>query len=165
MRNSDDQWRVLLRIMLMLALPVAVLGISSGIVDRTVNWYHGGRVHAQASQAAPAPPAQSPPAAPQPAAPTVPVCSGPYCPTDAQRLQLENLQLKAQMAQYLYASKSQQLPEFQQFQIALTAIFAECAKVRDEHKWPATVDCDIQQQPIKFIDKKAAAAAASAPVK
>lgn len=122
---------------------------------------------ANKSASAGAPPAATatapaaPPSAPVPASasvsgttPTVPgpVQQSTYTPTDTQALRLENAQLKAQLAQSAYATASQQLPQFAQFQSAIGALQAECRTVISESKWPTQVQCDISAQPVRFCE-------------
>jgi hypothetical protein len=63
----------------------------------------------------------------------LPVQSSKYKPTDLQLLRLQVKQRDAQLAQVALRDAQQQ------FQSTLAALQQEADKVRDENKWPATV--------------------------
>jgi hypothetical protein len=71
-------------------------------------------------------------------------------PSDIQHLKLENIQLKAKLAQQSWSTKAYQLPEFTAANAALTALQQECTKVVQENKWPASVSCNVDT--LQFYD-------------
>jgi len=109
------------------------------------------------AQDAPKPNAPSPaPAAsaPAPAPAPVPVPS-PYKPNELQSLQLENAQLRAINANQAYQAAQAAIPTTKaNFESSVNALVALCNKIKTDNKWPATVRCDINQNPIVFQDEK-----------
>jgi hypothetical protein len=76
----------------------------------------------------------------------------PYTPTAEQAKDLEIAQLKEQLAQSQWAQRAQAIPEFAPYQQSAMAMQKQCASVIAANKWPATVQCDIQQVPVRFVD-------------
>jgi hypothetical protein len=84
------------------------------------------------------------------------VAKGIYTPTESQADKLRISQLEAVDAQKDWNIASQRLPEYQQFQTKVSKIYADCARIKAENKWPAEVTCNVNVNPITF-DKATAA--------
>jgi hypothetical protein len=69
-----------------------------------------------------------------------------YEPTHEQHLELENAQLRAQLAQQ-QAAKAQD-----NFKLQIQLLKSTCKAVATTNKWPETVDCDIDT--LNFADTK-----------
>lgn len=83
-----------------------------------------------------------------PATPPAPPLS--YVPSAEEAKDLLIAQQDAQLAQSAYAAEAQKLPSFAAFQASVAQLQKECTAVRLANKWPDSVQCDIQQKPVKF---------------
>jgi hypothetical protein len=115
------------------------------------------KVSAPAKPATPAQPSAAPSPSPTPS---------PYIPTEAQADKLRIAQLEAITAQQSWNIASQKIPEYATFNDSVNKLAAACRKVEADNKWPSGVVCDLNSNPVVFVQQSTSVTpASSAPVK
>jgi len=94
-------------------------------------------------------PAKQPPAVSQPA-PEKPK----YAPTADQAKDGRIIQLEAINAQQAWYSRAKELPEWKASQDKIQQVVAWCEATKTANRWPTNLQCDVNANPIVFIEPK-----------